>query len=130
MRSLRKGVTSAIMRKREGVEPRNHPCCIGSRVSFSGSQYRCARNGECVTGVPGSKSMAGERTVCIGTWESHGAPYGSPREAEKAGRGYDAVAVGLTRIRGVGRVIPAEGTRPLEGVSVLTQRGRIEHAKH
>lgn len=130
MRSLGKGATSATMRKREGIEPRNHPCCTGSRVSFSGSQYRYARNGECVTGVPGSKSVAGERTVCIGTWESRGTPNRSPREAEKAGRGYGAVAVGLARTRGVGRVMPVEGRSPLEGVSVLTQGGRIEHARH
>jgi hypothetical protein len=122
MRSLGKDVTSATMRKREGVEPRNYPCRTGSRVSFPGSQYRDARDGECVSGVPGSKSVAGGRTVCIGTWESRGAPYRSPREAEKAGRGYGAVAVGLTHSRGVGRVMPAEDRCPLEGVSVLTQR--------
>ena len=126
MRSLGKGATSATMRKREGVEPRNYPCCRGSRVSFSGSQYRFARKyGECETGVPGSKSVAGERTVCIGTWENRGAPYGSPREAEKAGRGYGAVVVGLTRIRGVGRVMPVESMNSLEGVSALTQREEV-----
>ena len=130
MRSLGKGATSATMRKREGIEPRNSPCRTGSRVSYPGSQYRCARHGECVSGVPGSKSVAGERTVCIGTWENRGAPYGSPREAEKAGRGYGAVVVGLTRTRGVGRVMPVEDRSPLEGVSVLTQGGRIEHARH
>jgi hypothetical protein len=122
MRSLGKGAMSATMRKREGVEPRNHPCCTGPRVSCPGSQNRCARNGECGTGVPGSKSVAGERMVCIGTWENRGAPYRSPREAEKAGRGYGAVVVGLTCSRGVGRVTPVESTSPLEGVSVLTQR--------
>ena len=130
MRSLGKGATSATMRKREGIEPRNYPYCIGSRVSFPGSQYRYVRNGECVTDVPGSKSVAGVRTVCIGTWESRGAPYRSPREAEKAGKGYGAVVVGLTRTRGVGRVMPVEDRSPLEGVSVLTQGGRIEHARH
>jgi hypothetical protein len=129
MRSLGKGVTSATMRKRKGVEPRNYPCCTGSRVSFSGSQNRYVRHGEYVIGVPGSESVAGERTVYIGTWESRGAPCRSPREAEKAGRGYGAVVVGLTRNRGVGRVMPVEGRSPLEGVSVLTQGGRIEHAR-
>lgn len=123
MRSLGKGVTSATMRKREGVEPRNYPCRTGSRVSYPGSQNRYARNGECVTDVPGSKSVAGKRMVCIGTWENRGAPYRSPREAEKAGRGYGAVVVGLTHNRGVDRVMPVEDRSPLEGVSVLTQRG-------
>ena len=122
MRSLGKGATSATMRKREGIEPRNYPYCIGSRVSFPGSQYRYVRNGECVTDVPGSKSVAGVRTVCIGTWESRGAPYRSPREAEKAGRGYGAVVVGPARSREVGRVTPAESMSSLEGVGVLTQR--------
>ena len=96
MRSLWKGVTSATMRKREGVEPRNYSYRTGSRVSFPGSQYRFAHKyGECVTGVPGSKSVAGERTVCIGTWENRNAPYRSPQEAEKAGRGYGAVVVNI-----------------------------------
>ena len=75
--------------------------------------------------MPGSKSVAGERTVCIGTWENRGAPYRSPREAEKAGRGYGAVVVGLTRIRGVGGVMPVESMSSLEGVSVLTQREEV-----
>ena len=122
MRSLGKGAMSATMRKREGVEPRNHPCCTGSRVSCPGSQNRYARDGECGTGVPGSKSVAGEQKVCIGTWENRSAPNRSLREAEKTGRGYGAGVVGLTRIRGVGRVTPVEGRSPLEGVSVLTQR--------
>ena len=49
MRSLGKGVMSATMRKREGVEPRNNSHCIGPRVSFPGSQYRYVRNGECIS---------------------------------------------------------------------------------
>jgi hypothetical protein len=124
MRSLGRGVTSATTQVKV-LSPEITPCCIGSRVSWSGNQYRYARHGECVTGVPGSKSVAGGRTVCIGTWENRGAPYGSPREAEKAGRGYGAVVVGLTRTRGVGMVTPAEGMSPLEGVSVLTQREEL-----
>jgi hypothetical protein len=122
MRSLGEGVRSATMRKRESFQPRNYPCRTGSRGSFPGSQHWNARYGERTSGVPGSKSVADGRTVCIGTWEGRGAPYRSPREAEKAGRGYGAAAVGLTRSRGVGRVIPVEGRCPLEGVSVLTQR--------
>ena len=122
MRSLGKGATSATMRKREGIEPRNHPCCIGSRFSFTGSQYRYVRKGECVADMPGSESVAGERMVYIGTWEGRGAPYRSLREAEKAGRGYGAVVVGLTRTRGVGRAMPAEGGRP-------TRRGQRFNAE-
>ena len=36
----------------------------------------CAK-GECVPGVPGSKSVAGEQTVYVGTWENRIAPKGS-----------------------------------------------------
>ena len=124
MRSLGKGVTSATTQVKV-LSPEITPCRTGSRVSFPGSQYRYVRHGECVSGVPGSKSVAGERTVCIGTWENRGAPYRSPREAEKAGRGYGAVVVGLTRIRGVGGVMPVESMSSLEGVSVLTQREEV-----
>ena len=107
MRSLGKGVTSATTQVKV-LSPEITPCRTGSRVSCPGSQYRDARHGECVSGVPGSKSVAGERTVCIGTWENRSAPYRSPREAEKAGRGYGAVVVGPARSREVGRVTPAE----------------------
>ena len=58
MRSHGKGSLSAAMRKREGVEPRNSSYCTGSRISFSGNQYQCTRNGESVFDVPGSKSVA------------------------------------------------------------------------
>lgn len=98
MRSLGKGVTSATTQVKV-LSPEISFCRIGSRISCSGSQYRYARHGERGTGVPGSKSVVGGRTVYIGTWENRGAPYRSPREAEKAGRGYGAVVVGLTRIR-------------------------------
>ena len=56
--------------------------------------------------VPGSKSMVGNRTAQIGTWESHGAPAGSVQQAEEARRTYGGMAVGLTHIRGVAGVTP------------------------
>ena len=59
MRSHGKGSLSAAMRKREGVEPRNIIHCTGSRISYSGNQYQYTRNGEIVSDVPGSKSVAG-----------------------------------------------------------------------
>ena len=125
MRSLEKGTRSATMRKREGVEPRNNPCCTGSRVSFPGNQNRSMRNGKCASGVPGSKSMAGIGTVYVGTWENCGVPFRSLREAEKAGRGYDAAVVGPPHSRGVGGAMPAEDGSPLEGDGVSVQREEI-----
>ena len=41
-------------------------------------------NGECVSDVPGSKSVAGKRTVYIGTWENRSIPKGSFQGAEKS----------------------------------------------
>jgi hypothetical protein len=56
--------------------------------------------------MPGSESMAGYLTDYIGTWESHIAPNRSFQQAEEARRRYGNVAVGLTRSRGVIRVMP------------------------
>jgi len=78
--------------------------------------------GECVRGVPGSKSVAGNPTVHIGTWENHIVPNGSFQQAEEARRKYGGMAVGLTHSRGVVGVMPDEGLSSLEGVSSKTQR--------
>ena len=64
MRSLGKGVMSATTQVKV-LSPEIIPCCIGPRVTFLGSQYRYARNGECILDVPGSESVAGKRTVYI-----------------------------------------------------------------
>jgi hypothetical protein len=86
--------------------------------------------GERVTDVPGSKSVAGKRTVYIGTWENRSVPTGSFREAEEATRKYVVSVVGLTHSRGVDRVMSvASGrSRTLEGVSSRTQRDEACHA--
>jgi hypothetical protein len=80
--------------------------------------------GECVSGVPGSKSVAGNLTVHIGTWENHIAPNRSFQQAEKARRKYGDMVVGLTHSRGVVGVMPDElctgWCGALEGVSSKT----------
>ena len=79
--------------------------------------------------MPGSKSVAGERTVCIGTWENQGVPFGSRREVEEMTRWYGALVVGLTRNRGVGRVMPVESrfTRHSKG-SALIRKDEVGHS--
>jgi len=88
--------------------------------------------GESVFDVPGSESVAGKRTVYIGTWENRSVPTGSFQETEEVTRKYGVSVVGLTHSRGVGRVMPVEtrsiGT--LEGVSSLTQGDEVCHAIH
>ena len=124
MRSPEKGVMSATTQVKV-LSPEIIPCCIGPRVTFLGSQYRYARNGECMLDVPGSESVAGKRTVCIGTWENQNVPNRSCRGAEKVTKWYDVSVVGLTNIRGVAGVMPCGAKDSLEVVSGLMQRGEF-----
>ena len=50
--------------------------------------------------MPGSESVAGNRTVHVGTWESHVVPDGSSQQAEEARREYGGMAVGPAHSRG------------------------------
>ena len=84
--------------------------------------------GERVGGVPGSKSMAGNRTVHVGTWENHIVPHRSFQQAEEARRRYGGMVVGLTRIRGVAGVMPGGACSSLEGVSSKTPRDEEAYA--
>jgi len=83
-------------------------------------------NGERITGMPGSESVAGKRVVYVGTWENRSVPYGSCQGVEETTRRYGVSVVGLTHSRGVAGVMPGEsrcmGT--LEGVSGLAYRGK------
>jgi hypothetical protein len=114
----------------EGNQPRNLTCCIGPRVSPSGSQQRCMRYGECISDMPGSKAMAGHLTAHSGTRESQVVLRRSLQQAEKARRGYGDLAVGLAHSRGVGGVMPTESPCSLEGASSKTQRDEVGYAIH
>jgi len=95
------------------------------------SNAACVK-GEQVSSVPGSESVAGKSTFHIGTWDSRIAPDRSFQQAEEARRKYGDTAIGLTHIRGVGGVIPAEFHEPgtLEGVNSRTQRDEEASAIH
>jgi hypothetical protein len=88
--------------------------------------------GESVSDMPGSESVAGKRTVYIGTWENRSVPQGSFHEVEEATREYGVSVVGLIHSKGVGSATPVEsrcfGT--LEGISSLTQRDEVCDAIH
>lgn len=86
--------------------------------------------GEIVSGMPGSQSVAGKRTVYIGTWENQTVSIRSPQGTGKVTRGYVGLVVGLTHSRGVSRVMPAEPSKALEGVSSQMQREESCHAVH
>ena len=65
-------------------------------------------NGECVSGVPGSQTVAGHSTVHNGTRESHAVPKEASDEPKRRKRKYGGMAVGPGHIRGVDRVMPIE----------------------
>ena len=81
--------------------------------------------GECISDVPGSESVAGKRTVYVGTWENRSVPKGSCQGTEKVTKRYGVSVVGLTHSRGVTGVMPGGAKSSLEGVSGLMQRGTL-----
>ena len=105
---------------------------LGQGFHFLETNIRTHVKGESVSDVPGSESVAGKRTVYIGTWENRSVPTGSRQEAEDVTRRYGVSVVGLTHSRGVGRVMPVafRSIGTLEGVSSPTQRDEVCHAIH
>ncbi len=131
MRSHGKGSLSATTQVKV-LSPEIIHIALGQGFHFLETNISTHVKGERVSDVPGSESVAGQRTVCIGTWENRSVPTRSFREAEEATREYGVSVVGLTRSRGVGRVMPVEPRYlgALEGVSSLTQRDEVCHAIH
>ena len=121
MRSHGKGVESATTQVKV-LSPEIILVALGQGFHVLEANTGARAKGERVFGVPGSKSVAGERTVCIGTWENRSAPLGSCQGAEEVTRRYGVPVVGPTHSRGVGRVMPVEGAKP-------TRRGRQFNAE-
>jgi hypothetical protein len=111
----------------EGVEPRNLCIALGQGFLHSEASSATRDNGECVSDVPGSKSIAGHSTVHNGTWESHAVLERSLQQAEEVRRRYGSMAVGPTYIRGVAGVMSGESRciGALEGVGSMLQRGQV-----
>ena len=82
MRSHGEGVMSATTQVKV-LSPEIILVALGQGFHFLEASTGAGAKGERVTGVPGSKSVAGERTVCIGTWENRGVPFRSRQGAEK-----------------------------------------------
>jgi len=131
MRSHGKGGLSATTQVKV-LSPEILLFALGQGFHVLEANIRARIIGECVSDVPGSESVAGKRTVYIGTWENRSVPPGSFQGAEEATRRYGVSVVGLTHSRGVGRVMPAEShsVETLEGVSSLTQRDEVCYAIH
>ena len=123
MRSQRDGGLSAITQMKV-FSPEMFLLAQGQGFHVPETSIAACAHGEHDGDVPGSQSMAGNRTVCIGTWESRIAPDRSFQQVEEARREYGVTAVGLTHSRGVGGVMSVEfrGSGTLEGVSGKAQR--------
>lgn len=131
MRSHREGSLSATTQVKV-LSPEIILIALGQGFHFLETNIRTLVRGESVFDVPGYESVAGNRTVYIGTWEDRIVPKVSCQGAEKATKRYGDSVVGLTHSRGVGRVMPVEfrDEETLEGVSSLTQRDEVCHAIH
>jgi len=131
MRCQRKGGLSATT-KVKVLSPEIVNIALGQRFHVLEASIATCVRGEYASDVPGSESVAGKPTVHIGTWENHTVLNRSFQQAEEARRKYGGMVVGLTRSRGVGRVMPIEPRRAgaLEGVSSKTQRDEVAYAIH
>jgi hypothetical protein len=104
---------------------------LGEDLLVSEASIAARVKGECVSNVPGSEAMVGNRIVCIGTWDSHIVPQlEASVKLKRRRRKYGDMAVGLTHIRGVDGVMPIESPSSLEGVSSRMQRDEEAYAIH
>jgi len=124
MRCLGKGVMSATTQVKV-LSPEISLVAMGQGFHFSEASIGMHVNGERISDVPGSESVAGKRTVCIGTWENRSVPNGSCQGAEEVTKQYGVSVVGLTNSRGVAGVMSCGAKCSLEVVSGLTQRGEF-----
>ena len=93
----------------EGIEPRNDYCCIGPRVSCSGSQQRDVRYGKCGTPCRGLSPWQVIQRFTAELGRTVPFPNEASNEAEEVRRRYDGMVVGPTRTRGVVGVMPGAG---------------------
>ena len=98
----------------EGIEPRNCHRRIGPRVSWSGSQQRDTRQGECAAPCRGLSPWQVIQRFASELGRAVPFPKEASNEAEEVRRRYDGMAVGPTRSRGVAGVMPGEGREPTQ----------------
>ncbi len=107
MQSSRKGEWSAIT-KVKVFSPEICLVALGQGFLHPEASIAAHDIGECVSGVPGSKSIAGHSTVHNGTWESHTVPKEASNESKRRRRKYSGMAVGPGHIRGTDGVMPIQ----------------------
>ncbi len=130
MQSSRKGEWSAITK----VKVFSSEICLialGQGLLHSEASIAAHDNGECVSGVPGSQTIAGHSTVHNGTWESHVVPDSeASNESKRRRRKYGGMAVGLTHSRGVNGVMPIESQEPGHSKELAVKRRGMSSVCH
>jgi len=117
MQSSRKGEWSAVT-KVKVFSPEICLIALGQGLLHSEASIATHDNGECVSGGPGSQTIAGHSTVHNGTWERHTVPDSeASNESKRRRRKYGGMAVGPGHIRVTDGVMPIQSREPgtLEG---------------
>ncbi len=107
MQSSRKGEWSAVTK----VKVFSPEICLivsGQELLHSEASTAAHDKGECVSGVPGSQTIAGHSTVHSGTRESHTVPKEASDESKRRRRKYGGMAVGPGHIRVTDGVMPIQ----------------------
>jgi hypothetical protein len=123
MQSSRKGEWSAITQVKV-ISPEICLVVLGQGFYHPEASIAAHDKGRCVSGVPGSQTIAGHSTVHNGTRESHAVPKEASNESKRRRRKYGGMAVGPGHIRGTDGVMPIQSQEfgTLEGPGSKMQR--------
>jgi len=100
------------------------PVALGQEVYYLEASIAAHDNGEYVSDVPGSQTIAGHPTVHSGTREDHIVPKEASNESKRRRRKYGGMVVGPGHIRGTDGVMPIQSGEfgTLEGPGSKMQR--------
>ena len=84
------------------------PVALGQGFFHLEASIATHNNGECVSGMPGSQTIAGHSTVHSGTRERHVVPKEASNESKRRRRKYGGMPVGPGHIRGTDGVMPIQ----------------------
>ena len=84
------------------------PVALGQGFFHLEASIATHDNGECVSGMPGSQTIAGHSTVHSGTRERHAVPKEASNESKRRRRKYGGMPVGPGHIRGTDGVMPIQ----------------------
>ncbi len=116
MQSSSKGEWSAVT-KVKVFSPEICLIALGQGLLHPEASIAAHDNGECVSGVSGSQTIAGHSTVHSGTRERHAVPKEASNESKRRRRKYGGMPVGPGHGRGTDGVTPIQSRQSgtLEG---------------